>query len=1347
MKNIFLLLAFLGLVNIAATAQDAEPGAMEIGTFNIHYFTENDDIAWATRKQLVLNVIDEYKFDLLGTQETYARQRNDIAASGIYGYWGLGVNTGLPTSGMCNDVFFRQSRFEVLDQGAFWLSHTPAEVSVGWDADQNRNCNWAKLKDKTTQKIFYYFVSHFDHLGTEARMQSARMICEYIPRIAGDYPAFFMGDLNCEEKSDPIAVLKEKLHDTRELSLTPPAGPYGTGHGWRIDVNVRRIDYIFTWNGNGRDRIEVQEYEVIDKTYDGKAPSDHWPVRIKARIVPGKATFRVTSSKDDGTEGTLRHALSKALPGDSIYVDRTLVDNIKISSPLVIGKDMSVNGNGASIEVEQPGVSPYRVFILGVNKSTVSSHIGLYNLKVKGGDISQLGSTEGNGGVMLIYKNTHLYAEQLDLSQGNALYGGAVFCKDTTGTRLEMIRCTFAGNRSLKNAGAVYSRAKAIYTDCRFENNITAQSGSALVNNYEAVVTRCSFDNNVSETTSATNYGAALFNTGNGVMKVYNSSFKGNRSPAAGCGAFASSDSRTQTTIVNSTFYHNEGAVAGAIYIRSGALQLINSSVGGNMTHSDANGAICLHADAGLTMINTLVAYNHNRNGMADMFVTSGAVTQGERNIVGCVGGGVWNDNSPVAFSYGGETGTESPLFHTYTEQSWNGGPIKMPTSDTNHSDHICLPLVSGGVAYRIGIPNVDGFEIPQTDQHGYTRYKQPCIGASEVIASFPTQLKVEEITGNSALLSWKGDADVYDLEYKKAAEQEWTRQSVTATDYNLTGLLPSTAYRWRVRTAADPKFPGEWLAGENFATLFGLTVTSALDDGGTTTLRYIIEHATPGDSILISKDVEVIRLTDAIELRKDIAINGQGATIEVQQPSVSEFRIFTVGNNLSSKVDVVKLYDMTLRGGDISALDANTNGGILYLYKQVNLTARQVIFTGGIAKYGGAIHCDNATNTLLNFEQCRFDNNRSVNNGGALYSKADATLKECVFENNKTADNGSALVVNLRMEAIDCHFKNNEATGSGAYGAAVFNTGGAYARFENCMFESNRAVVNGAGAFSCSTNGTTTDFVNCTFWGNEGVTASTLYNRAGALNMIYCTVAGNRSLTAKAAAILGYNAAGVAITPVNTLIAFNYDNNNVVADLARGGASVVVTGSNNLIGEISGAGSNNLQNSVLFSYGTGSGDVSPLFERYTSGLPLIPVLASNGGKTPTIALSSDGVAVGRATHRYEGFALPVCDQRGVERALKPCVGAYELYDEGNSLTSDKPDVNMCIYPNPTTDRLYISGDSAIDKVELYNLGGTLENLYIPSGRSISVADKPAGIYVLKVTTAEQVFVRKIAIK
>jgi endonuclease/exonuclease/phosphatase family metal-dependent hydrolase len=186
MKHITVI-CFLLLVS-AVNVYCAEDETLNICNSNILYDKTNGkpEETWAYRKDITLDFYNTHKFDIVAMQEVSQTQLADFMQWKDYGYVGQGVRGG--SLGIANLIFFKMSRIELLESGTFWLSPTPGRISKGWDAAQFRNCTWACLKDKQTGKTFYYFVTHFDHLGEDARLQSALIP---LPKSRRAIPPFF----------------------------------------------------------------------------------------------------------------------------------------------------------------------------------------------------------------------------------------------------------------------------------------------------------------------------------------------------------------------------------------------------------------------------------------------------------------------------------------------------------------------------------------------------------------------------------------------------------------------------------------------------------------------------------------------------------------------------------------------------------------------------------------------------------------------------------------------------------------------------------------------------------------------------------------------------------------------------------------------------------------------------------------------------------------------------------------------------------------------------------------------------------------------------------------------------
>lgn len=281
MKRIFLLFS-LAFCSLIIRAQ--EP--VTVMSFNIRMDTKRDSAnAWPFRKDIAASQILFHEADIVGVQEALHHQMTDLT-NGLkkYKYIGGGRDDG-KERGEYSAIFYNENRLELIISETFWLSQTPAVPgSKSWDAAITRIVTWGKFRDKVTGKEFFVFNTHFDHIGKEARRQSATLILQKISDLAENSPVILTGDFNANPGDDPLRIITDKenpLHliDSRSLSATPHYGPSGTFTGFgRHETSDEPIDYIFVKNG-----VMVLKHATLSETWKGKFSSDHFPVL--ARVV------------------------------------------------------------------------------------------------------------------------------------------------------------------------------------------------------------------------------------------------------------------------------------------------------------------------------------------------------------------------------------------------------------------------------------------------------------------------------------------------------------------------------------------------------------------------------------------------------------------------------------------------------------------------------------------------------------------------------------------------------------------------------------------------------------------------------------------------------------------------------------------------------------------------------------------------------------------------------------------------------------------------------------------------------------------------------------------------------
>lgn len=267
----------------ARAAGPAEP--FRVMTFNIRFDNPQDgEDAWPHRREKVASMIRFHGARIVGLQEALRRQIDDLQAA-LPGFAWVGVPRVPGKDDEHCALFYDKERFELLDQGTFWLSPTPdVPGSKGWDAALPRIATWVKLRERTIRASVHVFNTHFDHRGEEARKESARLLLRQVERIAGERgAAIVMGDLNATPDSEACRTLSAGpvLRDAFRATRDPHHGPTSSWNGFKAIELGRRIDYVLVSRG-----IDVRQHGILSDTFDGRFPSDHLPVLAEVAIRP-----------------------------------------------------------------------------------------------------------------------------------------------------------------------------------------------------------------------------------------------------------------------------------------------------------------------------------------------------------------------------------------------------------------------------------------------------------------------------------------------------------------------------------------------------------------------------------------------------------------------------------------------------------------------------------------------------------------------------------------------------------------------------------------------------------------------------------------------------------------------------------------------------------------------------------------------------------------------------------------------------------------------------------------------------------------------------------------------------
>lgn len=251
----------------------------KVMSYNIRYDNRWDTLNhWGLRKHKIVEQIRFYRPDVLGIQEGLKNQVHFINKElKNYKYIGVGREDALE-KGEFSAIFYNANKIEVLQQNTIWLSDTPSQVSVGWDAALERICTYGLFKIKSTNQKVWVFNTHFDHRGQVARKKSAKLIVKTIKQVnKKGYPVILMGDFNLPIQSKPMQIIKKDLEWALDISEHALYGPKATFNAFDIfKAPSVWIDFIFT------QKIKVLSYAHIDDRLDTtRYTSDHFPVLIE----------------------------------------------------------------------------------------------------------------------------------------------------------------------------------------------------------------------------------------------------------------------------------------------------------------------------------------------------------------------------------------------------------------------------------------------------------------------------------------------------------------------------------------------------------------------------------------------------------------------------------------------------------------------------------------------------------------------------------------------------------------------------------------------------------------------------------------------------------------------------------------------------------------------------------------------------------------------------------------------------------------------------------------------------------------------------------------------------------
>lgn len=629
-----------------------------LATYNIRYTadpgssTDTEGKDWGVRGPVCRDVILNYGFDIVGFQEicgTGRKYRNPVTnrtqlddlKAWLPGYELIAWDRDGTKRLEYVAIAFKKDRYELLEQGSFFISPTPDKYSMGWDThieSHSRILGWLKLKDKTSGEQFIYACTHTNDGWSLDGPYGSQLVAKRMKEIAGNLPVMVVADYNTSRLDRDRKGLKAYHAAFHDAALDVPADK-----NYSLPASNRQVDWTYNAfnpasnvNHTGRE-IDFQFYRgmnILERhivteefTYNGVQypSSDHFPVYVVAELAPvTPKPIYVDCNAGNGGDG------SAAAPFNTIK-DAIAISDIDDTIHLTAGTYNESVQPRCSVSI----FGGYTDGFTKIEGTSVISGKGLqyppvyasgeFSLSLKNLTICDYTSPDNMRDGAILFRGSDLRMENLVVENNTAVdYGGG----------LSIYNLNTSKYCECNNVSAL---------DCIFRNNIAKYGAAVAAGFYSSFdIDGCTFENNVANKSGAGIY--LTFGTPEtsriwfteAEALIVNSSFVGNTSKGSGTVVLNDEMPNVKVTVANTTF-------AGNKIDAKGGLANVVKGYGGTALHAKMSAA---PADAALSKVKdskiylghvTIVGNHANCSSTTNFKASALTVDGGEMKLVNSI--------------------------------------------------------------------------------------------------------------------------------------------------------------------------------------------------------------------------------------------------------------------------------------------------------------------------------------------------------------------------------------------------------------------------------------------------------------------------------------------------------------------------------------------------------------------------------------------------------------------------------------------------------------------------------------------------------------------------------------
>lgn len=269
------------MVTANCNHSDISTEKLSVLTLNLRFGLADDgDNSWPHRKHILPALFRNYPTDIVGLQEANDFQiayMDHILADHEF----IGKRSPAPRFWQNNIIFYKKT-WKCVYHDHFFLSPTPDIPSRFRDSRWPRQCTIGMFAADDRKIICA--TTHFDFTET-VQVNSARLILERLASLPPGVPVILMGDFNAAPSSSCHLIftgegVKNQPSNFKNVFKKPYPATY---HGFTGRVDGECIDWILY-----RGRIMAENCKVILDSFNGRYPSDHFPVYTSFRWCDAK---------------------------------------------------------------------------------------------------------------------------------------------------------------------------------------------------------------------------------------------------------------------------------------------------------------------------------------------------------------------------------------------------------------------------------------------------------------------------------------------------------------------------------------------------------------------------------------------------------------------------------------------------------------------------------------------------------------------------------------------------------------------------------------------------------------------------------------------------------------------------------------------------------------------------------------------------------------------------------------------------------------------------------------------------------------------------------------------------